>query len=156
MPSITIREFHPESGALLGNISVLDFGTTTAGSHSRVKVVDVAFGDVDSVSNIKLGLLASGGVAVNSAPEDYDENNSTSTGKFGVESSSSFSSSKTASPLNRHFPGTNSDGSSDNANNVAIGNKNSTSSNYIYLDIETGTNSSTTGNGAYKIYFDYS
>lgn len=156
MPSITIREFHPESGALMGNISVLDFGTSTAGTHSRVKVIDVVFGDVESVSNIKLGLISSGGVAVNSSPEDYDENNSTSSGKFGVESSSSFSSVKTATPLSRHFPGTNSDGSSDNSNNVSIGAKNTTTSNYIYLDIETGTNSNTTGNGAYKIYFDYS
>ena len=46
MPSITVREYHPESGALLSNITTLKFSRVSSGTHTRVKVIDVAFDNV--------------------------------------------------------------------------------------------------------------
>jgi len=146
MPSITIREYHPESGALLGNISILDFGKITSGTHSRVKVMDIAFEDLSSVGNIKLGIISNGGISVTSGDE----------GHFGEVNSPDFSSSVASAPLTTHFPGINTTGASGDVNNVAVGNRSSTISNYIYLDIEVGSTNLEKGNGAYKVFFDYS
>jgi hypothetical protein len=146
MPSITVREYHSESGALLGNVSVLDFGRITGGTHSRVKVVDVAFEDLSSVGNIKLGIVANGGVTVATGSE----------GHFGVTSSPDFSASVASSPLTSHFEGLNTTGTASDENNEDIGNRSSTVSDYVYLDIEIGSSTVNSGNGAYKVFFDYS
>jgi len=155
-PSLTIREYHPESGALLGNISTLNFGKLTAGTTSGVKVIDIAFTEVDVVGNIKLGLISSGGLTVNSNPTDIAANGSASNGHFGVESTSAFDAAKASSPLTRHFAGVNNDVKASNSNNVSVSNRSDTISDYIYLDIEIGASSITAGNGAYKVFFDYS
>ena len=146
MPSITIREYHPESGALLGNASILDFGKITSGTHSRVKVIDIAFDDVSAVGNIKLGIISNGGVNVVSGDE----------GHFGFVSSPDFSSSVASSPLSTHFSGINTTGTSSDENNEDVGSKSQTISDYIYLDIEISSTNLQTGNGAYKVFFDYS
>lgn len=156
MPSLTIREYNPETGALLGNISTLNFGRLAAGTTSAVKVIDVAFTEVSNVGNIKLGLISSAGLTVNSDPVDIESDGSASNGHFGIESSASFDSSKSAVPLARHFPGLNTTSEASNSNNVSVGNRTSTISNYIYLDIEIGGTSIGAGNGAYKVFFDYS
>jgi hypothetical protein len=146
MPSITLREYHPESGALLGNVSILDFGRITSGTHSRVKVVDIAFNDLTSVGNIKLGIISNGGISVTSGTE----------GHFGAESSPDFSANVASAPLTPHFSGINTTGLASDANNVSVGNRSSTISDYIYLDIEVGSTNLEKGNGAYKVFFDYS
>jgi len=146
MPSITIREYHNESGALLGNVSILDFGRITSGTHSRVKVIDIAFEDVSAVGNIKLGIISNGGVSVTSGDE----------GHFGVVSSPDFNASVASAPLTTHFSGINTTATAADANNEDIGNKSSTISDYIYLDIEISSTNLETGNGAYKVFFDYS
>jgi hypothetical protein len=156
MPNLTIREYHPETGALLGNISTLNFGRLTDGTTSVVKVIDIAFTEVSNVGNIKLGLISSGGLTVNSNPTDIASDGTASNGHFGIESSSSFDASKSAVPLSRHFAGLNGSVKSSNSNNVSIGNRTSTISDYIYLDIEIGGTSIGAGNGAYKVFFDYS
>jgi len=146
MPSITIREYHSESGALLGNVSILDFGRVTSGTHSRVKVIDIAFEGVTSVGNIKLGIISNGGVSVTSGDE----------GHFGIATSSDFSSSTASAPLTNHFPGLNSTGTSGDSNNEAVSNRSSTVSDYTYLDVEVASTNLEAGNGAYKVFFDYS
>lgn len=156
MPNITIREYHPESGALLGNVSILDFGKITAGSHSRVKVIDVVFDGVSSVGNIKLGIVSNGSIVVNESPTGLASDGSSSNGHFGIESSLTFSASKAASPLTRHFAGVNASSSSDSQYNVSVGNKSDTISSYVYLDIEIGSGNILAGNGAFKVFFDYS
>ena len=156
MANITIREYHPDSGALLGNISVLNWGRITAGTHSRVKVIDIAFTDVTVVGNIKLGLISSGGLTVNSNPTDIANDGSASNGSFGIEDTSSFDSSKASAPLGRHFAGLNGTATASNSNNVSIGNRSDTLSNYIYLDIQIGAANMSAGNGAYKVFFDFS
>jgi hypothetical protein len=155
-PSLTVREYHPESGALLGNVSVLNFGRITAGSKSRVKVIDVAFSDVTTVSNIKVGLVTSGGLSVNTQPLDITEDGSASNGHFGIESGSIFDNIKASAPLARHFAGLNTSNSAADSNNVAVGSRSETLSDYIYLDIEIGSSDIRAGNGAYKIFFDFS
>jgi hypothetical protein len=156
MPSITVREYNPESGALLSNVSTLNFGKVTAGTTSKVKVIDIAFTEVTYVGNIKLGLISAGGLIVNSNPSNIASDGSASNGHFGVESTSSFDSSKASEPLSRHFAGLNGDVTDGNSNNVSIDNRTSTLSDYIYLDIEIGSTDIGAGNGAYKIFFDYS
>ena len=155
MPSLTIREYNPDSGALLGNLSVLNFGRITAGTTSAVKVIDIAFTGLTQVGNIKLGLISNGGLTVNSNPTDIASDGSAGNGHFGIESSAVFDSSKASSTLSRHFPGNNSTSTASNVNNVSIANRSDTISDYIYLDIEVDASSTDTINGAYKVFFDY-
>jgi hypothetical protein len=108
-----------------------------------------------NVGNIKLGIVSNGGITVNSDPQEEDGNGATSNGHFGIESSSDFNASKTTGVLARHFPGLCGTGTS-NDNTVAIGSKNESISDYIYLDIEVGSSNLNAGNGSYKIFFDYS
>ena len=156
MPNITVREYHPESGALLGNISTLTFGRITAGTTSKVKVLDIAFTDLTNVGNIKLGLISAGGLTVNSNPSDIASDGSAGTGHFGIESSSVFDSTKASEALSRHFAGLNTDATAGNSNNVSVGNRSSTISDYIYIDIEIDAATEGGINGAYKVFFDYS
>ena len=156
MPVITLREYDAESGALLGNISTLNFGRITAGTTSAVKVIDIAFADVTSVSNVKLGLISSGGLTVNSNPTDITTDGSASNGQFGIESSSTFDSSKASNGLTRFFAGLNGTALAGNSNNVTVGNRSDTLSNYIYISIKVSASNSDSGNGAYKVFFDYS
>ena len=51
MANITVREYNPESGALLGNITTLKFGRVGSGTHTRVKVIDFAFEGVSLLNN---------------------------------------------------------------------------------------------------------
>jgi hypothetical protein len=146
MASITVREYNPDSGALLGNVSVLDFGRITGGTHSRVKVIDIAFEDLSSVGNIKLGIVANGGVTVATGSE----------GHFGFTASPDFSASLASAPLSDHFDGLNTTGTSSDENNKDVGNRSSTVSEYLYLDIEIGSSTINSGNGAYKVFFDFS
>lgn len=155
MPSLSIREYNPDSGALLGNISTLSFGKVTSGTTSRIKVIDIAFTEITNVGNIKLGLISSGGLTVNTIPTDIAADGSSLNGHFGIESSSIFDSTKSASSLSRHFAGLNTTGTAANSNNVLIDNRTSTISNYIYLDIEMSSTMVGAGNGSYKIFFDY-
>lgn len=156
MANITVREYNSSSGALLSNISTINFGKVASGTHSRVKIIDIVFGDATTISNLKLGIIADGNLVVNADPSSQDADGSTSNGHFGIESTSSFDASKAASPLTRHFPGINGTAVSTDDNNVSVAMRSATVSNYIYLDIEVGsTDSTTAGNGAYKIFFDY-
>jgi len=155
-PSIAVREYHPESGALMGNVSSLSFGKVNNGMHSRVKVIDVSFNNVNAVGNIKIGLISSGGLTVNTSPQNIGADGSSSNGYFGIEYGKTFDSSKTSVPLMRHFAGLNTSIKSGDTNNVSIGSRSDTVSDYIYLDIQIGTSNVSAGNGAYKIFFDYS
>lgn len=156
MPNITVREYNPDSGALLGNISTMAFGRITAGTTSAVKVIDIAFTGVTDVGNIKLGLISSGGLTVNTNPTDIAADGSAGNGQFGIESTSEFDSAKASESLNRHFAGLNSGASAGNSNNVSVGNRSATISDYIYLDIQIDAATEGGINGSYKLYFDYS
>lgn len=156
MPSITVREYHPDSGALLGNISTLNFGRITAGTTSSVKVLDIAFTGLSQVGNIKLGLISSGGLTVNSNPTGIQSDGSAGNGQFGIESSATFDASKASRSLTRHFAGLNTTSEASNTNNVSVDNRSETISDYIYLDIEVDSSSTNAVNGAYKVFFDYS
>ena len=156
MPSITVREYHPESGALVSNVSALNFGRVTAGTTSGVKVLDVVFNEVSEVGDIKIGLISSGNLTVNPNPQDINEDGSAGNGFFGIESSADFDPVIASGPLSRHFAGINGTITADNANNVSVDNRSRNLSDYIYLDVEIGASNVGTGNGAYKVFFDYS
>ncbi len=156
MPNICVREYHPESGALLGNVTTLKFGRVTSGTRTRVKVIDIVFNDVENVGNVKLGLIANAGITVNADPLGIGGDGSAENGNFGIENTASFDSAKASSPLERYFAGLNGTATSSDSNNVSIETRNSSVSNYIYLDIKVGSALSGSGNGAYKVFFDYS
>jgi hypothetical protein len=156
MANITIREYHPESGALLGNITTLKFGRVASGTHTRVKVIDVAFDGVSSVGNIKIGLVSNAGITVNADPQEIDSKGSSSNGNFGIEDTTTFDAAKASAPLSRYFAGLNGTATVGNDNNVTVGIRATAVSNYIYLDVKVGSTLSGAGNGAYKIFFDYS
>jgi hypothetical protein len=154
--SITVREYNPNSGALLSNISVLNFGRVTAGTTSIVKIIDLAFSEVTVVGNLKLGVISSGGLTVNSNPTDIGPDGSSSSGYFGIMSSIVFDSTIASQTLSRHFPGINATVLASDSNNVSIPIRNSTTSAYIYIDIEANTESLNATQGAYKVFFDFS
>ncbi len=156
MASITVREYNSESGALISNVSSLNFGRLTAGTRSGVKVLDVVFNEVSEVGAIKIGLISSGNLTVNPNPQDINDDGSAGNGFFGIESSAGFDAVKAASPLTRFFAGINGTISADNAENVSVDNRASNLSNYIYLDVEIGAANVGQINGAYKVFFDYS
>jgi hypothetical protein len=156
MATITVREYNGDSGALLGNISVLSFGRITSGTRSSVKCIDLAFTDVTNIGNLKLGLISSGGLSVCPAPTDIAADGSSSSGHFGIEYTSTFDSSKASSPLSRHFAGLNASITAADQNNVSIPTRATNLSDYIYLDIQVDSSSLGTNQGALKIFFDYS
>ena len=156
MATITLREYNPESGALLANISTLNYGRITAGTHSAVKVIDLAFNEVTEVGNIQLALISSAGITVNSNPTDVTSDGSSSNGQFGIESTRTFDSAKASTPLSRHFAGLNTTITAADDNNVSVDNRSETISDYIYLDVEVDASTLNAGNGAYKVFFDFS
>ena len=142
MPSLTVREFNPDSGSMLGNISVLDFGKITLGTHSNVKVIDIAFQDVTVVGNLKIGVISTGGINIANS--------------FGITSSADFTASLASSAISDHFTGVNQTGTASDINNKIIPMRSNTLSDYIYLDIEIGSTNLAAANGAYKMFFDFS
>ena len=155
MPSVTIREYNPTTGALIGNISAFSFGRLSSGTTSSVKVIDFAFTGVSSVQNVKLGITSSGGLTVNEQPTGIGADGSSENGLFGIEHSQSFDPTTAKGPLDRHFQGVNETGLAGDANNVEIGSRNSTTSQFVYLDLEIVSNVTGTAGGTYKIFFDY-
>lgn len=156
MPKITYRKYHPESGALLNNFSTSSFGKIKPGTHSGVQVFDIAFSEVSSVSNIKIGLISNANLPVNPNPDSQSSDGTTSNGHFGIENTSTFDSSKCSSPLLRHFAGLNTTILSSDPNNVSIEKRSEFVSNFIYIDVELSSNNAKDGNIAYKVFFDYS
>lgn len=154
MPSITTREYNPTTGALIGNISSLNFGKIIAGSHTTVKVLDFAFSGVTAVDNIKLGIISSS-LDVNNNPGTFYGDGSSSNGRFGVMHTDTFDKELALSSLGRHFSGLNTTALSNDIHNVLIGNRSNTISQFVYLDIEIGTNELGVSSGAYKIFFDF-
>ena len=154
MASLTTREWNPTTGAMIGNVSSLNFGKVAAGSHTTVKVVDFAFTGMTSVDNIRIGVISST-MDVNDDPEDTTEDGSSSNGRFGVMHTDVFDLELAAGPLGRHFAGTNESGVSSDENNVLIGNRTSTISQFVYLDIELGSNDLGTASAAIKVFFDF-
>jgi len=156
MPSITVRQYNAESGALLGNLSTLNFGRITAGTRSSVIVIDIAFTEATNIGNLKLGVISSGGLTINSNPTDIAPDGSAGNGHFGIETTSSFDSSKASGPLSRYFAGLNASVTAGDSNNVSIPTRSDALSNYIYLSIEVDSATMGASQGAYKIFFDYS
>ena len=154
MPSIVTREYNPTTGALIGNISSLNFGKIGGGTHTPVKVLDFAFSGVTGVSNVKLGIVSST-LDVNGAPEDVQADGSSSNGRFGVMHGDAFDPTLSSGTLGRHFAGQNATGLASDAKNVEIGNRSSTLSQFVYLDIELGGDDLGAASGVYMIFFDF-
>ena len=155
MATLTMRQYNPNSGALLGNISVVSYGKVTAGTKSSVIVLDVAFTDISNVGNLKIGLISAGGLTINSNPTDIAADGSSGNGYFGIETTTAFDSSKASGPLTRHFAGLNTTITAADTNNVLVPTRSSSLSNYIYLDIQVDSSNTGAGSGAYKLFFDY-
>jgi hypothetical protein len=155
MPSLTVREYNGTNGDFVGNISSLSFGRITSGTHSSVKVMDLSFIGVSSVSSVKLGLISSGGLPVNDDPQDIAVDGSASNGYFGIVHSLNFDPIISASPLTRHFAGLNTTGTSGDDKNVEVGTKDDVTSQFIYLDMEIVSSFLGSGTGLYKVFFNF-
>lgn len=155
MPSLTTREYNPTTGAFVSNISSLSYGRIVVGTHSPVKVIDFAFTGVTAVSNVKLGLLDSGGVAVNPSPSDIWADGSAGNGNFGCMHSVEFSTQTAQGPLTRHYAGLNASGLASDTKNIKIGQRSDTISQFVYLDMQIGSNDVGQGTGLYKVFFDF-
>ena len=151
---MTTREYNPTTGALIGNVSSLNFGKIIAGSHTSVKVVDFVFSGVTNVTNIKLGITSST-LDVNTSPSDLQADGSYSNGRFGAMHTDSFDRTLASSALGRHIAGLNDTGLSTHAYNLLIGNRTTVVSQFVYLDIELGANDLGVAAGAYKVFFDF-
>jgi len=155
MATLTLREYNPITGAFIGNVSAISFGKMAAGTHSQIKVMDVAFTGVESVANVQLGLINSGGITVNPAPLNIAADGSASNGAFGVMHSAGFNPVLAAGPLTQHFAGLNQSGAINDADNVTIGTRDDTTSQFFYLDIQPGSNNVGVGAVLWKIFFDF-
>ena len=155
MPSLTVREYNPTNGDFVGNISSLSFGRITSGTHSSVKVMDLSFIGVTSVSGVKLGLMSSGGLPVNDDPQDIAEDGSASNGYFGIVHSVNFDPTISASALLRHFAGLNTSGTAGDDKNVEVGTRDDITSQFIYLDMEIVSSFLGSGTGLYKVFFNF-
>ena len=156
--SLTIRQYNPDSGALLSNVSQISFGKITAGTRSKVVCIDIAFSEVTEVSNLKLGLISSGGLNVTSSASDTSNNldGSSTRGFFGIQTSASFDSSIASAPLTSFFKSINATVTASDTNNVEIPTRSATLSNYIYLDILVDSSSVGSNSGSWKVFFDFS
>lgn len=155
MATVTAREYNTSNGALHGNIQSLSFGRVAQGMTSACKVIDFIFTGISVASNIKLGLVNTGGITANEMPEDIGSDGSASNGMFGIEHSSSFDPEIARGPLKRHFAGANASGLSTDSNNVVVGKRDSLTSQFIYLDIETPSNETGMKGGTYRLFFDF-
>ena len=155
MANIIIREYNPSTGAFITNTSSLSFGRIVAGTHSPIKVIDFSFTGVTSISNVKLGLVSTGGIDVNdgSTGTVYADG-SAELGNLGIQHDTAFNPTYGAGPATKHFPGLN-DGSNSNLNTVNIGTRNDTTSQFAYLDVALGADNLGSGAGLYKIFFDF-
>lgn len=156
MPSITTREYNPSTGELIGNISSLSFGRIVVGTHSPVKVIDFAFVGMSLVSNIKLGLINSGGISVNNTPgQTHNSDGSVEQGKFGIRHTVNFDLSVASGPLTRHYDTPVSSGLASDPNNILIGIRTDTVSQFVYLDLNLDNTDLGSSAGVYKIFFDF-
>jgi hypothetical protein len=153
MPTITFREYDPVSKAFLGNVSAISFGNMAAGTHSRIKLLDIAFTDVVSVDNVRLGVVDDGGIANGEAPVNIYSDGSCQNGRLGICHSPTLV--DFPNGLTRHFAGTNGNGAANNEYNVSVGVRNDTTSEYVYLDIQPGSSNTGTGAIIYKVFFDF-
>jgi hypothetical protein len=157
MPSIVTREYNPTNGAFIGNVSSLSFGSVPVGTHSPVKVIDLAFVGVASVSNIRLGLLNSGQLKVTDAPCDApNSDGSCSNGYFGIMHTNSFDQSVAQGGCLTHFRDAYASGvTPDNSVSIGLRDTDGKISQYIYLDIQLGDSDVGFGGGTYRVFFDY-
>jgi len=155
MASLVTREYNPTNGDFIGNISSLSFGRITSGTHSPIKVIDLAFVGVASVSGVKLGLMSSGGLPVNDGPIDIAEDGSAGNGYFGIVHKVNFDPTISAAPLTRHFAGLNTSGTAGDDKNVEVGIRDDITSQFVYLDLEVVSSFLGSGTGLYKVFFNF-
>jgi len=143
--SIIIREYNPSTGDFIGNISTFDIGSTNLGEFSPVRVFDIYIPTVSIISNVKLYIISSPKIIINSSPIDISSDGSAGNGNFGIETSTTFTSRNT---LIRFFAGENLP--------VTIGTRASNISKFIYLNAKMDLSTTDSGTVTYKITLDYS
>jgi len=97
----------------------ISLGTLAPGETSKTLIVTLNVPRAKSINNIKIGLIKTGGI-------DF------STTTFGISNSPYLS---TAIEPEEYFLGVNSEGTAANQYNISIPNKNDTTSDYVYLNI---------------------
>ena len=122
------------------NSQSLSFGTLAPGSISKTIIIGLRVPNAKTIDNIKICLVDTGDI-------EFQNN------IFGVEVRSYIDYNVVCSTF---FQGLNEDNDPNNANNIAVENKDIISSQYVYLNVRLPENQ-TVGNGVIRIkwYFDY-
>jgi len=151
--NIIAREYNATTGAFIGNLTSLSFGNTPVGTHSPVKVIDLAFTGVSMVSNVKIAILSTGLTIADVPSNTINSDGTTASGYFGIAHSSNFISNNVISTHFRKVYNS----KSIPTNEVSIGTRDSASviSQYIYLDIQLSNANLGAQGGSYRIFFDY-
>ena len=148
--SATLVVYDPETGEELKNADSVNFGKAQGGQFTDVAAIRMFVNRAIQIRNLKLGVVA----ASPQLPDGSGTANadgSVASGNFGVEHSTAFSA-RTA--LDGFFSALNLTGLSSDGGNVAIGNLDENSSEYVYLNVKTPTGI-TQGYIRYKWFFDF-
>ncbi len=140
-----LREYNPNTGSLLGNVSNIDFGNISIGQFGWIRVFDIYVPGVSDISNVTLSITSSAPIPVNDAPIDIGPDGSAGNGNFGIEISTDF---LPKSSLVRFFAGL--------SLPVTVGSRGGNVSKYIYLNTKMAVSSAISGTVSYQIAFDYS
>jgi hypothetical protein len=159
-PSVVVREYNSQTGAFVGNVTALNFGNVPVGSHSAVKVIDLAFLNVSSVSNLRIALLSTGNLIATDSPSPLVDCNPVThaapDGYFGIESSPSFF----VNPgciwhFRDVYDSTPAPGEQTNAVSVGMRDEGNVISDYVYLDVHLKNSDLGAQGGGYRIFFDF-
>ena len=144
MATATTREYNPTTGRLIGNISELAFGHVPIGRASGVKVIDLSVEDVDSISNVRLQIIASDKVSVTPGATDIQADGSAGNGNFGVMHETDF---VPRSTLTRFFAGV--------TMPVTVGTRAAKLSQFVHLNVLMNASAAGAGTVSYQWLFDY-
>ena len=138
------------TGVVKRNSDSVNFKHSQIDTYSDVATVSLNVSGVTRIKNVKLGIVRSDLIAPNGSGEVNDDG-SVAVGSFGIEHSKVFTE-KVA--LNSFFNGINSTSSPNHENNVVVGTREDTSSEFVFLTVKVSSDIQR-GHVLYKWFFDF-
>jgi hypothetical protein len=147
---VSLTLYDPETGNELKQVKSANFGKAQGGEFTDVVVLRMFVNQATQITNVKLGVVASS-PQLPAGSGSANSDGSVASGNFGVEHAFSFTA---RTSLTSFFPDLNLTGLSSDDANVAIGNIDENSSEYVYMNVKTPTGI-TQGYVRYKWFFDF-
>jgi hypothetical protein len=147
---VTLSVHDPETGEVKRQSNSVNFRHNRFDSRSDVEVVSMNVSGVTRIKNIQLGIVRANPIELNGSGTP-NEDGSVPNGNFGIENSKVFSS---RNGLSSYFNELNTNESSNNSNNVSIETRTDTSSGFVYLNVNVGSDVER-GFAVYKWFFDF-